>query len=318
MGRAPQKLRYSHKGQRLPGPRHVGFFRTHFWTHEAPETLGQSLSPKNVVQIELAVGRYVIEMELIHNQVNAASVAKTCRRLIKAIEEFQRAYEKILADPDAGRHVRYVITSPPPKEFRDPPIWLDDEWWSRLDRAKDRISHELLRCSDPEHVSENPWDEWVRRVASILRDEGMRPTAFSYASRNHRREPTPFVRFIVQMQAEMPEWLAQHEPERAGHPWFSISKAVQRALRSAHFAGHDPRDRSVAHGDRHAGAGPVPVARRKPVCRCGPRAGAAAGHVCRPFAARSLIQNESTGQPRFGAPKLGRLSCCRVDWHRFS
>jgi hypothetical protein len=39
---------------------------------------------------------------------------------------------------------------------------------------------------------------------------------------------------------------------------------------------------------------------------------------CRPFAARSLIQNESTGQPRFGAPKLGRLSCCRVDWHRFS
>jgi hypothetical protein len=139
----------------------------------------------------------------------------------------------ILADPDAGRHVRSVITSLPPEEFRDAPFWLDDEWWSRLDRAKVRISHELSRCSDAEHVTPgNPWDEWVRRVASVLRDEGLKPTAFSYESRSDRREPTPFVRFIAQMQAEMPEWLAQHEPERAGHRWFSISKAVQRALRS--------------------------------------------------------------------------------------
>jgi hypothetical protein len=232
MGRAPRKLRYSNKGERLPGPRHVTFFRTYFWTHEAPETLGQSLSSKNIVQIELAVGRYVVEMEFTHNRFNAASVEKACRRLIKAIEAFQQSYEKILANPDAGKHVRDVITSRESKDDR--PFWLDEEWWSRLDGAKDRISRELRYCTDPEHVSPgNPWDEWVRRVATILRDEGLKPTAFSYESRNDRREPTPFVRFIAQMQAEMPEWLAQHEPERAGHRWFSISKAVQRALRSA-------------------------------------------------------------------------------------
>jgi hypothetical protein len=69
-------------------------------------------------------------------------------------------------------------------------------------------------------------------VASILRNEGFTPTAFSYESRRDRRKPTAFVLFIAQLQAEIPEWLGQHEPEHAGHQWFSISKAIQRALHS--------------------------------------------------------------------------------------
>jgi hypothetical protein len=152
--------------------------------------------------------------------------------LIRAIEVFQRECGTILADPNAGKHLHDILTSRPPKEIYEKPSYLDEEWWGRLDRAKDRISRELRYCTDPQFVSSgNPWDVLVRRVASILRDEGLTPTAFSYESRNDRREPTPFVRFIAEMQAEMPEWLAQHEPERAGHRWFSISKAVQRALR---------------------------------------------------------------------------------------
>lgn len=234
MGRAPRKLLYSFKGKRLPVPRQIGFFfRTYFWTDEVPRILGQSLSAKNIVQIELAIGTYVNKQERIYNEINAASVAKVCRKLIKAIEVFRNDYEKVLADLEAGQHVRNVIMSRPPKGVHVAPSWLDDDWWSRLDRAKDRISYELARCTDPEHLSPNPWDEWVRRVATILRNEGLKPTAFSYKSRNDRREPTPFVRFIAQLQAEMPEWLAQHEPIRAGHRWFSISKAVQRALRNA-------------------------------------------------------------------------------------
>jgi hypothetical protein len=234
MGRAPRKLRFSSKGERLPGPRHQGFLRTYFWTDEATKILGRRLSAKSIVQIELAIGRYVIEMEGIHDRLDAASVARSWGKLIKAIEAFRQKYEAVLADPETGKHIRSIITMPRPKDICPVPFWLDDEWWSRLDRAKDRISLELACCTDSEHSSSaNPWDEWVvRRVASILRNEGFTPTAFSYESRHDRREPTAFVRFIAKLQAELPEWLGQHEPERAGHQWFSISKAVQRALRS--------------------------------------------------------------------------------------
>jgi hypothetical protein len=186
-----------------------------------------------MVQIEFATSRYAIEMEQIHNRVDAASVAKSCRGLIKAVGAFRQKYEAILADPETGKHIRSIISTPLPKNICSAPFWLDDEWWTRLDRAKDRISQEQANCTNPEHSSgANPWDEWIRRVASVLRDEDFTPTAFSYESRSDRREPTAFVRFIAQLQAELPEWLGQHEPKRAGHKWISISKAVQRALHS--------------------------------------------------------------------------------------
>jgi hypothetical protein len=232
MGRAPRKIRFSSKGERLPGPRHVPFLRTFFWTDIATQILGRRLSPKTIVQIELATARYTLEMGLNHNRIDAADLAKKWGRLIKAIEAFRRTYEAILADPETGDHIRRIISMPQPKDICDAPFWLDDQWWSRLDRAKDRISLELANCTDPYHSSSaNPWDEWVRQVAVILRNEGFTPKAFSYESRHDRREPTAFVRFIAELQAELPEWLGQHEPKRAGHQWFSISKAVQRALR---------------------------------------------------------------------------------------
>jgi hypothetical protein len=230
MGRAPRKLRYSSKGQRLPGPRHVGFLRTHFWAKEAPDVLGSSLSSRCIVQIELAIGRYVNEMEQIHNRLDAANVEKACHILMKSIDDFKSAYESSLADPEIGQHIRFKIEST--KRLNTDSFGLDEEWWNRLDQTKHLLLLQIADCRDPQHSSSaNPCDDWIRRMASALRDEGLRPTAFSYESRLDRREPTSFVRFVVQMQAELPEWLGQHEPDRAGHRWITTSKAIQRALR---------------------------------------------------------------------------------------
>jgi hypothetical protein len=47
MGRAPRKIRFSFKGERLPGPRHVPFLRTFFWTDIATQILLRRLMGKS-------------------------------------------------------------------------------------------------------------------------------------------------------------------------------------------------------------------------------------------------------------------------------
>jgi hypothetical protein len=91
------------------------------------------------------------------------------------------------------------------------------------------VLDEKEECTDS--PDNKPWNDWVRRLASILRNEDFAITTRNYESRADRRLPTPFVKFVTALQAELPESYALHEPTRAGHPYFAIDKAIQRALR---------------------------------------------------------------------------------------
>ena len=150
--------------------------------------------------------------------------------------QFRQAYDAVIAEPETGAHIYRMITDDDSRGFIEQPNWLDDQWWAQLEGVKERLSDEEEECKQPNDTiswDNRPWETWVRRLAKILRMEGLAVNSFNYESRADRRNPTPFVRFVAQLQAELPEWLEQHQPENAAHRWLALSKAIQRTLRNA-------------------------------------------------------------------------------------
>jgi hypothetical protein len=218
-GRTPRKLRYAWLKNPPHLPRHLGGFRTAL-CREANKMMGKEISAKCWVEIHDARGRYAIEMEVRSALLNVADVMKVNRTLRSRIQNFRKAYDSTVADGEAGRHAQELLSKD-----------LDKDWWLRLELAEKKLSQELDRCGRPDHIAgENPWDVWVQAVATSLEEDGFKVSAFSYESLEDSRPPTPFVRLIASLQADLPEWLGQHEPTRAGHPWLTLSKGVQRAL----------------------------------------------------------------------------------------
>jgi hypothetical protein len=154
--------------------------------------------------------------------LNVADVEKVCRALRDKLRSFRKSYESLVGAGEAGSYAHGLLVKD-----------LDENWWTSIATADRRLSSELDRCKDPSHIHQiKPWDAWVLNIAKSLEQEGFEVSAFSYESRDDKRPPTPFVRLIAVLQAELAEWLGQHEPASAGHRWITISKAVQRALQN--------------------------------------------------------------------------------------
>jgi hypothetical protein len=215
----------------LPGPRPNDTLPSSFWT-EAERIFGKMLSPESRLQIERETNHYTFAME---HSLSAASIAKACSRLVKAMVQFRQAFNAVINEPETGAHIRQMITDDSSRGVIEQPNWLDDQWWAQFEGVKERLSDEEEECKQPnDRVSwdNRPWETWVRRLAEALKMEGFAVNVLNYESRADRRKPTPFVQFVAQLQAELPEWLEQHQPENAAHRWLALNKAIQRALRS--------------------------------------------------------------------------------------
>jgi hypothetical protein len=249
-GRIPRKLRYAwlRKPPRLPGltpevraalikeaeesmgseiasevavslPRNPVLFRTALF-EEGKEIMGSEISAKCWAEIYIAMEIYINEMEVGTALLNVADVEKVCGALRGKIRSFRKSYESLVGGGEAGSYAHDLLVKD-----------LDENWWARIAAADQRLSSELDRCKDPSHIHQmKPWDAWIQNVAKSLEQEGFEVSAFSYESRDDKRPPTPFVRLIAVLQAELAEWFGQHEPASAGHPWITLSKAVQRVL----------------------------------------------------------------------------------------
>lgn len=217
------------RGQPLPGPRPNDTLPSSFWT-EVELIFGKMPSAECRRQIEQETNHYTFFME---QSLPAASIAKACSRLVKAMMQFRQAYDAVIAEPETGAHIYRMITDDGSRGVIEQPNWLDDQWWAQFEGVKKRLSDEEEECKQPnDKVSwdNRPWEMWVGRLAEILRTEGFSVSTFNFASRADRREPTPFVRFMAHLQAKLPEWFEQHQPENAAHRWLALSKAIQRAL----------------------------------------------------------------------------------------
>lgn len=213
----------------VPGLGANSFASTSFWT-EAKVILGRILSKRCRLEIEEATNLYMFEVD---HGVSAAKIAKNCGKLVKAMDQFRQTFQSTLRDPEIGLHIEKMITDDSANGATDQPNWLDDRWWSQFDGVRQRLLDEKEECGRSEHLDlpENkPWTKWVRHLASVLSEDSFAVTVFSYESRNDRRPPTPFVKLVTLLQAQLPERFAQHEPTRVGHPYFAINKAIQRAL----------------------------------------------------------------------------------------
>jgi hypothetical protein len=208
-----------------------------FWT-EAQQILGIMLSADCRLQVEEATKWYTFDID---HSLSASKTAKACSKLVKAMDQFRRAYQSVLDDPKTGAHIKKTVTDDSARGATDWPNWLDDQWWRHFDGVRERLLDEKKECEKIEFLDspENkPWIKWVRRLADILRKEGFAVTVRSYESRYDRRRPTPFVEFITLLQAQLPpDRYERHEPARAGHKYFAINKAIQRALRDSNQCG---------------------------------------------------------------------------------
>ncbi len=196
-----------------------------FWT-DAAKILGKMLSPDFRKKIDRATEIYTFEMD---NSVSALTIANACARLVKAMDQFRHAYDSALTDPETGAHIKKMVTDDLARGVIERPNWFDEQWWGQFEGVRERVLDEKEECT--ESPDNKPWNDWVRRLASILRMEGFAVTTRNYESRDDQRTPTQFVEFVTRLQAELSESYAQHEPTRAGHPYFAIDKAIQRALR---------------------------------------------------------------------------------------
>jgi hypothetical protein len=208
-----------------------------FWT-EAQQILGIMLSADCRLQVEEATKWYIFDID---HSLSASKTAKACSKLVKAMDQFRRAYQSTLDDPKTGAHIKKMVTDESARGATDWPNWLDDQWWRHFDGVRERLLDEKKECEKIEFLDSpknKPWIKWVRCLADILRKEGFAVKVFGFESRNdRRREAAPFVKFVTKLQAQLPERYAQHEPTRAGHPYFAINKAIQRALRDTNAGG---------------------------------------------------------------------------------
>jgi hypothetical protein len=219
------------RGQPLPGPSPNDTLPSSFWT-KAEQIFGKMLSAECRLRIEQETNYYTFAMA---HSVRAASIAKACSRLVKAMVQFRQAYDAAINEPETGAHIYRMITDDDSRGLIEQPNWLDDQWWAQFEGVKERLSDEEEECGQPNDTvswDNRPWETWVRRLAESLRTEGFAANAFNYESRTDPREPTPFVEFVAHLQAELPEWLEQHQPEKPAHPRLALSKAIQRTLRN--------------------------------------------------------------------------------------
>lgn len=221
-GRPKRILRLSWRANPHGKPRAIVWYRTKLWA-DVGKLMGKKIPTETIVEIMSATGRYCTYMELRESELSAATVARTSKALQKSLIGFQSALRAAVTDEIQGPYFDSFITDKFSKEGQ-----------GQLDKLRIALSNQIRRCQTKEDVLEtNPWDEWVVAVADSLANAGFKPTAFSYESLDDHRPPTPFVRLIALLQADLPEWLGQHEPSRAGHPWFSLSKAVVRVLKKS-------------------------------------------------------------------------------------
>jgi hypothetical protein len=220
-GRVPRKLRFAWKKNPPRVDRWRWCYRTAFWT-DVGQIFGREIPAECCVEILSATSRYAIEMELREALLDTSEVTKVCQKLCTSIDHFVRSCQGVSAKKDLGDHIQWLLSKN-----------LSKDWWRRLEQTKELLSIEVSRGLDPWHTADaKPWETWVRAVANSLEQSSFPVSVFSYESLNDHRPPTPFVQFMAMLQAELPEWLGQHEPNRGGHRWLTLSKAIQRALRS--------------------------------------------------------------------------------------
>jgi hypothetical protein len=197
-----------------------------FWT-EVAKIFGKMPSADCRTKIDRETEFYIWNVD---HSVPALLIAKACSKLVKAMDQFRQAYDLTLADPETGAHIKKMVTEDAARGYTTRPNWLDDQWWNQFEEVRERLLDEKQECADS--PDNKPWDDWVRRLASLLRKEDFEVKTRNYESREDRRPPTPFVEFVTVLQAtKLPPAYEEHEPKRAGHKYFAIDKALQRALR---------------------------------------------------------------------------------------
>src|SRR5262249_7663854 len=129
-----------------------------FWT-EAQQFLGNLLSADCRRQIAEATKQYTFEVD---HSLSALKIAKTCSKLVKAMDQFRRTYQSTLADPETGAHIKKMVTDQSAKGATEWPNWLDDLWWRHFGGVRRRLLDEKEECERSEYLDSPENKPWIK------------------------------------------------------------------------------------------------------------------------------------------------------------
>jgi hypothetical protein len=111
-----------------------------------------------------------------------------------------------------------------------------EEFFCRLRAIYDGLLNELQLFEDEEHSDliekGRPWQVWIGEMSEVLKDAGFSVTARRDIDSWKRDTPSPFVRFVGQLQELIPNrYRGTRVRPKSDFPHRTLSAAVARALK---------------------------------------------------------------------------------------